>query len=190
MSVPGNHPMSKSGFLAAVLFASLGVIPVHALAAGTCSGGNSVLPSGCTIQVTATIQNGCLITGGSGASFGILNFGTQPTQPAKTVNTALTGNPANQINCTPNMTLTMSIDSGLYYSSGRHVKLTSGSATMAYQIYADAAYQTPIGVNSPVTFSSGSSGLDIRLPIYGRLSIPGTTPPGIYNDTLTVTMSW
>ena len=162
------------------------LLPLPAL--GDCTLSSS--PSGCPFQVQAIIQNGCLVSGSTGTPvFGTLNFGTQSTLSTQTVNASLVANASYQLNCTPNMSLTMSLDGGQNYSGGRRLARTGGG-TLLYQLYSDAAYQNAIGLNQAVTIASVGTGNNITLPIYGRLTLPGNARPGTYTDTVVVTLSW
>lgn len=150
----------------------------------------SASPSGCPFQVQAIIQNGCLVSGGTGtAIFGSLNFGTQPALSTQTISTALASNASWQLNCTPNMSLTMSLDGGQNYNAGRQLAKTGGG-TLQYQLYSDAGYTIPIQLNQAVTISNVGTGNNITLPVYGRLTLPGYAPVGTYTDTVVVTLSW
>lgn len=162
------------------------LLPLPAL--GDCTLSSS--PSGCPFQVTAVIQNGCLVSGNTGTPvFGTLNFGTQPTLSTQTISASLVSNPSYQLNCTPNMSLTMSLDGGQNYNGGRRLARTAGG-TLLYQLYSDAAYQNAIQTNQAVTLSSVGTGTNITLPIYGRVTLPGNARPGTYTDTVVVTLSW
>ena len=147
-------------------------------------------PSGCPFQVQAVIQNGCLVSGSTGTPvFGTLDFGTQSTLSTQTVSASLVANASYQFNCTPDMSLTMSLDGGQHYSGGRRLARTGGG-TLLYQLYSDAAYQNAILLNQAVTIASVGTGNTITLPIYGRMTLPGNAAPGTYTDTVVVTLSW
>jgi len=90
-----------------------------------------------SFQVSATITPGCLIVGG-GANYGTLAYGSYSALATSTVTAALTGGVTLQ--CTPGVALSMSVDGGLYSSTGRNLQLNSGSARVAYQLFRDAAF--------------------------------------------------
>lgn len=162
-------------------------ISLMSMAFAACQVSNS--PSGCPFTATATIQNGCLVSGsGSSPQFGTLNFGTVSALATNVVSTSITASTSYTLNCTPNMSLTMSIDGGVHYNSARQVALNN--KTLIYRLYSDPAYQNSIGVNQNVTIGSVGAGTNITLPVYAQLQLTGTVPPGTYTDTLTVTLSW
>ena len=67
-----------------------------------------------------------------------------------------------------------------------------GAATrLAYSVCRDPACGQPIPIGGGfVSAVSGANSEDVRIPIYGAVSLPGTLPPGDYTDTLTVTLTW
>ena len=73
-----------------------------------------------SFQVSATITPGCLIVGG-GANYGTLAYGSYSALATSTVTAALTGGVTLQ--CTPGVALSMSVDGGLYSSTGRNLQL-------------------------------------------------------------------
>lgn len=69
--------------------------------------------------------------------------------------------------------------------------MTSGTATVAYQLFRDAGHTlnwgTTVGTN---TLASTGTGNTQTFPIYGRV-IPQATPaPGNYTDNVTVTVTY
>ena len=139
-----------------------------------------------TFQVSATITPGCLVVGG-GSNYGSLTFGTYPALSTSSVSVPLSGSVTLQ--CTPGVTLNMSVDGGLHNSSGRHLQLNSGSARVAYQLFRDAALSQSLGISQSVSVAYGNAN-NITLPIYGRVQLPGDQPGGTYSDVLQVQLSW
>ncbi|AGE26394.1 MULTISPECIES: Csu type fimbrial protein [Pseudomonas] len=139
-----------------------------------------------SFQVSATITPGCLIVGG-GVNYGSLNYGSYSALATSTVTAALTGGITLQ--CTPGVALSVSVDGGLHSTSGRNLKHSSGSAQVGYQLFRDAAFSQSLGVSQSVSVSY-SDASNIRLPIYGRVVLPGNQPNGTYSDTLQVQLSW
>jgi len=139
-----------------------------------------------TFQVSATITPGCLVVGG-GSNYGNLTFGTYSALSTSTVSVALSGGVTLQ--CTPGVTLNMSVDGGLHNSSGRHMQLNSGSALVTYQLFQDAALSQSLGISQSVSVAYSNANT-ITLPIYGRVQLPGNQPGGTYSDVLQVQLSW
>ncbi|CRM75563.1 spore coat protein U domain-containing protein [Pseudomonas fluorescens] len=139
-----------------------------------------------SFQVSATVTPGCLIVGG-GSNYGALTYGSYSALATSTVTAALTGGVTLQ--CTPGVALSMSVDGGLHSGSGRNLQLNSGSARVPYQLFRDAAFSQSLGISQSVSVSYSDANT-IRLPIYGRVVLPGNQPGGTYSDTLQVQLSW
>lgn len=139
-----------------------------------------------TFQVSATVTPGCLVVGG-GANYGSLNFGSRSALATGTVQVALSGGV--QLQCTPGVTLNMSVDGGQFNSSGRHLQLSGASNRVSYQLFRDAAFSQALGIGQSVAVAYTDAN-NIRLPIYAQVQLPGTQPGGTYNDVLQVQLSW
>ncbi len=139
-----------------------------------------------SFQVSATVVAGCLVVGGV-SNYGSLSFGSSSALATSTVQVALTGGV--QLQCTPGVTLNMTVDGGLYNSSGRHMQLNSGSAQVAYSLFRDAAYSQSLGIGQSVAVAYSDAN-NITLPIYGQVQLPGNQPGGTYSDVLQVQLSW
>jgi spore coat protein U-like protein len=139
-----------------------------------------------SFQVNATVTPGCLVVGGV-SDYGSLNFGSQSALATGTVQVALSGGV--QLQCTPGVTMNMTVDGGQYNSSGRHMQLTTGSNRVAYQLFRDAAYSQSLGIGQTVAVAYTDAN-NIRLPIYGQVQLPGNQPGGTYSDVLQVQLSW
>ena len=160
---------------AALLLLGAGVLPLPLTAATSQS-----------FQVSATVVPGCLVVGGV-SSYGSLNFGSQSALASHTVRVALTAGV--QLQCTPGVTLNMTVDGGQYNNSGRHMQLSTGSNRVAYQLFRDAGYSQSLGIGQTVAVAYADAN-NIRLPIYGQVQLPGNQPGGTYNDVLQVPLSW
>ncbi|NWA26027.1 spore coat protein U domain-containing protein [Pseudomonas gingeri] len=139
-----------------------------------------------SFQVSASIVAGCLVVGG-GSNYGNLNYGSYSALSTSTVSTSLTSGV--QLQCTPGVTLNMSVDGGQNNSSGRHMKLGSGSAQLAYQLFSDAGLSQSLGISQSVSVAYSNAN-NISLPLYGRVVLPGNQPAGTYSDVLQVQLSW
>ncbi|MBB5193198.1 spore coat protein U-like protein [Silvimonas terrae] len=146
-----------------------------------------------TFQVSATIQAGCQVNNAAAptsvGTLGTLNFGTQSALSTATLSTSLTPNASITLACTPGVTLNMQVDSGQSYASGRRLKRTSNSQTVAYQLFSNAALSNAIPVNTATAINYSNSAA-IQLPIYGSVQLPGNLPAGTYQDQVVVTLQW
>lgn len=148
-------------------------------------------------DVTATVAPGCLVDGlgasGNAGQFGVLNFGSATSFSTATRTATTTTGQAIRLRCTPGVALSMTIDGGAHSGPGVR-NLQRGASTAAripYTLCRDAACTQPITIGTPtgVTVTSANTE-DVRLPIYGSLTLPGTLPSGTYTDSLTITLTW
>ena len=132
------------------------------------------------LSVTATVQNGCHLDGGS------LNFGTYTSGQATNLDVNGTIRYTNCIG-----TLTFSLDNGLYANGGQR-QMASGSGRLSYQIYKTAQRDTILGPGGGTTSVGITSGtpLTSQVDIYGRIPANQIAPTGSYSDTVTITMTF
>lgn len=144
-------------------------------------------------QVKIQIVNGCILNNVSSgiAVIGTLNFGSiYKTNVIRDVATSA-GNGNIELRCTPGTAAKITMNSGLNSSSinTRKMKLTTGTATLDYQLYTSSTRQTvwndTVGVsvifNADVTQS---------IPIFGRIPVQMTPTSGSYSDQITITVSY
>jgi spore coat protein U-like protein len=139
-----------------------------------------------SFQVSASVVAGCLVVGGV-SNYGSLNFGSQSALSTSTVTASLTSGV--QLQCTPGVTLSMSVDGGQNSSSGRFMKLSGGTAQVAYQLFRDSGFSQSLGISQSVNVAYSDAN-NIRLPIYGRVVLPGNRPAGTYSDVVQVQLTF
>jgi len=141
-----------------------------------------------SFQVSAQVVAGCLVGGGV-TSYGVLDFGTQSALATSALSTALGGTTVT-FQCTPGVSLSMSLDGGQNSASNtRYLKRSGGTQVLAYQLFRDAAFSQALGIGQSVVVSY-SDPTAIKLPVYGRTQLTGTLPAGTYTDVVQVTVSW
>jgi spore coat protein U-like protein len=90
----------------------------------------------------------------------------------------------------------IALDGGFHFFGGfRHLKRSVGAEMIPYSVYSDAACTVAVGdAEIAGTFpAAGSvagtgSGRDQLTTIYGRLTVPAAAPPGLYVDSITVSV--
>ena len=94
------------------------------------------------------------------------------------------------VNCPDPTAYTVAIGSGLSGSLQRH--LSSGSATLEYQLYTDASRATVWGdgAGGGVTVGGSADATGTSHIVYGRVPSQPLAVPGFYVDTLLVTVSF
>ena len=160
--------------------------PLHVLAQDT-----PISTKG-TLAVTATLVTGCGVVGGGSASnlnFGTIDFGQYPAvMTGKVLGVSASG--TFQIECSPNVTVEVSINAGAHSSNnGTQRNLAGpGGALIPYQLFIDQARTTPFPHNSSLEPTVSGA---LSLPIYGEATLgAGIKVAGYYTDTAQVTLSY
>jgi spore coat protein U-like protein len=154
----------------------------------------SGVAAGQSLAVTAAIVPGCAVDGSAataGLDFGSLAFGTFPAVLAQSVDASLSAGAGIQIRCTGGLGLQISADGGEHADgSGRRLARAGdpGSA-VPYTLYATAAHDVALPIAGHVGLVVPASGL-VDLPLSAVAALPGTAEPGLYTDTLHVTLTW
>lgn len=151
------------------------------------------IPTTGSISVGATVAAGCQLVVSPGqnglVSFGVLDFGTHPPTRTGTVSTMAGGGAAQvQIQCTPGTTLKIVANAGQNaVSAQRHLAL--GGARVPYTLTLLSGSNPALAPNAEVTLPMGVS--PRPLPVQGTVTFPGSgLVPGVYTDTVLVTVSW
>lgn len=153
-------------------------------------------------NVTATIAQGCML-GSSGttdvSSFGTINFGSNISSLFTPINVASSQNSGSVvIKCTPNIPVTVALNAGSNATgnigtTGRLMKLSTGTATLPYQLYQNTNRTTiwGNGSNGGQLLSFTSDGTVQVFNVYATLFSTPTLPAvGQYNDLVTVTVTY
>lgn len=151
-----------------------------------------------TLQATSTVVqievvNGCELnnTSSGTAALGTLNFGE--IYKSNSIRDAVTvsGSGSLELRCTPGTTAKITMNAGLYGSgiNDRRMRISSGTATLAYQLYTSVNRQTIWDDNLGVSLLFSSDALQ-SIPVYGRIPIQATPVSGQYSDLVTVTVSY
>jgi spore coat protein U-like protein len=134
-----------------------------------------------TFTVSATVASNCLVLAQN------INFGSIGVLSA---NVDATGQIT--VTCTPTTSYTISLNGGTTGSPPASRKMSKGSETVTYGLYKDAVRSQIWGdASTPGSTVPGTgTGLSQNLPVYGRVP-PQTTPsPGLYTDTVVVTVTY
>ncbi|WP_165814154.1 Csu type fimbrial protein [Kushneria phyllosphaerae] len=145
-----------------------------------------------SFEVSATVTPGCLVQGGSaqGSRWGVLDFGTHSALSSAVVTTALTPSETIRLQCTRGLSLSMSVNQGQHYGGGARQLQSTGGAAVPYRLYSTSAMDNELLPGQAVSLTAPDDGVDVQLPIYGRLQLSPEDPPGSYTDQLIVTLSW
>jgi spore coat protein U-like protein len=166
--------ISRSALAAAVL-----ALSVSAAGADTVSG---------TIGVSATVVSSCTLSASSSpVAFGnIISGYSQPFDAQGNI----------YVTCGNGVTYNVGLDNGANYgSSTRNMILSGGSALLPYQLYrtttdrtaGSPTWGTTIGTN---TLAGTATGSQQTIPVYGRVPANQTPTPGLYTDTVNITVTF
>jgi spore coat protein U-like protein len=133
-----------------------------------------------TFRVQARVNAVCVVSASD------LDFGAYSSQSG----TALTGTTMLQATCTPSTTYNIALNKGT--TAGGTInqrKLASGSNTLNYQLYSNAARTSIWGETVGTDTVTGSgTGLQQNHTVYGSVPAAQLVPAGSYADTITVTI--
>lgn len=113
----------------------------------------------------------------SGVAFGALGLLDAPIDSAGEID----------VTCPSGTSYAVELDGGLSSAPPEFRKLSSGSDTIAYGLYRNAARSDPWGEGSESLSGSGTGSLQ-TLPVYGRIHAQSSASPGTYSDTIVVTV--
>jgi spore coat protein U-like protein len=134
-----------------------------------------------SFSVNASVAANCLV------SVQNVDFGTQGVL---STNVDATGSVT--ATCTSGTTYTISLNGGTTNAAPTARKMTKGAETVTYGLYKDTNRSQPWGdANTPGSTVAGTgTGSAQLLTVYGRVP-PQTTPsPGVYTDTVVVTLTY
>jgi spore coat protein U-like protein len=139
--------------------------------------GTVVRPS---FNVTATVAANCLVTTQN------IDFGAVGILSS---NVDTTGEVS--VTCTPGTAYTVGLNNGQTGTDPTARRMTLGSQAVIYGLYRDAARSQPWGGTVGTDTLAGiGAGTAQNLTVYGRVP-PQTTPsPGVYADTVVVTVTY
>jgi spore coat protein U-like protein len=137
-----------------------------------------------TFTVQAVINTACNVSATT------LNFGTY--NPAG--GSALSGSSTISVYCTNGSTYTTALNVGSGGGTFATRTLASGSDTLNFNLYRDAAYSQVWGDGTASTYTVAGTGSGLltanSLTVYGQIPISQDKPAGTYSSTITVTVSY
>ena len=150
------------------------------LGSAACPTGSSTATGGTSLW-TATVPANCLVST-TGVNFG--------ASGAITGNVDATGTATVQCtNTTPYAAALNGGNSGATDPTKR--KMAKGSETITYGLYRDSARALPWGSTSGTNTVSGTgSGSNQALTVYGRVAAQTTPSPGVYSDSVILTLTY
>jgi len=146
-----------------------------------------------TLTVQATVVAGCNLNTGAttGGGNGLLNFGNvTSTLAANNADTTTGGNYGLSVLCSNTTAYTVYANNGANVS-GTQNNMKLGTALLPYNLYTTTGRTVlfPTTVGTALSFTG--NGTAQTIPFYGQIPAGVTLPaPGLYVDTVTVTVSY
>lgn len=144
-----------------------------------------------SIGVTAELVPACSAgstQAGNLGQFDTLDFGSHFALAAAVTAVAQGSMGGLRINCVANTPYRVLLGAGSSGDVAARTLLGPGATVLAYNLYSDAGYATLWDDSTGV--SGLGSGADQWLSVYGRVPAQAVPGPGLYSDTVTVTVSW
>lgn len=137
------------------------------------------------LQTQATTSNSCVV---SIASASDLDFGTYSS-----LNTARLGTSTIALNCPGNTSWRVGLNNGLTPQGTQRRMAGPGTDYISYELYRDAARSQRWGndtAGGSDTVNGTGSSSPAALTVYGRVPAQAEVRPGLYSDTITVTLTY
>lgn len=94
------------------------------------------------------------------------------------------------VTCTSGLPYTVSLNGGISGAAPTQRKMVKGSESILYGLYKNVARTQPFGNGAGETVSGTGDGTAQPFPIYGRVGVQPTPTPGVYKDTVIVTVTY
>ncbi|CAM3908772.1 Spore coat protein U [Bordetella tumbae] len=147
-------------------------------------------------QVQAVVINGCVFgTSASSAvsDLGTIDFGTATDLSSGRDAVSTAGNGSVTLTCTPGMSVSVALGSGLHgaSTSARYLKRVNGAELLAYQLYQDTQRTTVWGTGAQALTINNFPPSTQTYTVYARmLNRSGFPVAGEYRDTVVVELSY
>ncbi|MGY3690168.1 spore coat protein U-like protein [Bradyrhizobium sp. USDA 3240] len=132
-----------------------------------------------SFTANATVLNNCLVSAQN------INFGATGVL---STNVDATGQLT--VTCTPTTSYTVALNGGTTGSPPASRKMSKGSETVTYGLYKDAVRTQVWGDTTGNNVPGTGTGLAQNLIVYGRAPPQATPSPGVYSDTVVVTVTY
>jgi spore coat protein U-like protein len=151
-----------------------------------CFGGSAAATTAPTVTfgVSLTIQAQCLISNAQPLAFG--TSGLLNTTSANDVSTTF------QVQCSNTTPFTIGLDAGTGTGATTTTRLmtSAASATIAYTLWQDTGHSTNWGNSGSGLLGDNGTGSAVTYTVYGRVPAQATPAPGLYSDTITITVTY
>ncbi len=132
-------------------------------------------------SMSATVPSKCVVTSAS------LNFGA-PTSLATQIDASTNLG----VSCSIALPFQIQLNGGVSAATDPTFrKMTKAAEFVRYGLYRDNARTLPWGATlGSNTYSGTGTGLSVSVPVYGRVPVQATPTPGLYTDTVVITVNY
>ncbi|QND53210.1 spore coat U domain-containing protein [Phyllobacterium sp. 628] len=135
-------------------------------------------PASFTTQIT--LSNDCMVTAQN------IDFG-----PKGVLNSNVDQSGQVNVTCTPTVPYSISLGLGGTGTSPTTRKMTKAAESITYGLYQDSNRTVPWGNTIPTNTVAGTgNGTAQSITVYGRVPPQNTPSPGVYSDTIIVTVTY
>lgn len=135
-----------------------------------------------TLGVTINITSGCVVDAGPN----LLDFGAA----LATITAPIAASTTFDVTCDNTTAYTVALNGGVSADITAR-EMRQGGNSVSYQLYTDAARSTVFGDGTNGSTVAGTgSGSAQAITVYGTVPPQAGLTPGIYNDTVTITVTY
>lgn len=106
------------------------------------------------------------------------------------ISVAISGMASLNVTCTNTTAYTVGLGNGTTGTGPAARKMMKGADSIIYGLYRDAAFAQPWSAVAGGTASGTGSGTAQTYTVYGQVAAGQTPPPGAYNDTVGITVTY
>ncbi|WP_320198831.1 Csu type fimbrial protein [Agrobacterium sp. rho-13.3] len=150
----------------------------YTLLAPSCASMNDN-PTQVAFNVTAAVEPTCIVTAQP------INFGGHGV-----LNTIVDATGSISLTCTTNLAYSIALNGGLSNSPPASRQMVLAGSSITYGLYRDLARSNVWGSGTGQIATGTGTGTLQTLAVYGRVPVQSTPAPGIYSDTVVVTVSY
>lgn len=136
-------------------------------------------PTQVSFSALANVDRTCNVTAQD------INFGIHGL-----LNTQLDASGGLSVTCTSGLTYAVSLNGGISNAPPTQRKMLKGSESILYGLYKDTGRTQAFGSGAGQTVSGTGDGTAQPFPVYGRVGVQQTPSPGVYKDTVVVTVTY
>lgn len=133
------------------------------------------------LNVTASVMDSCLINSASD-----LDFGQVDSQSAQNIDQSATIT----LNCPQGTAWSLTLNNGMNPTGTQRRMVNSKGEYIPYSLFRDPARTLAWGTGVQVNGTGLGQTRPVNVPVYGRIPRQSSLPAGVYNDQVTITLTY